>query len=104
MARDQGVSFLRPDAAAAVHFMVSQEEYGTYIYTEGKTAESRHGAVQPLGAARSNRMTPRERVLSALHHEVSDRVPRFEIWIDACYEAFGCTDPGACTLPRARTA
>ena len=38
-------------------------------------------------------MTPRERVLAALHHEVPDRVPRFEIWIDACYEVLGCTDP-----------
>ncbi len=38
-------------------------------------------------------MTPRERVLAALHHEVSDQVPRFEIWIDACYEALGCADP-----------
>ncbi len=38
-------------------------------------------------------MTPRERVLAALHHEVFDRVPRFEIWIDACYEALGCADP-----------
>jgi len=31
-------------------------------------------------------MKPRERVVAALRHQVPDRVPRFEIWIDALLE------------------
>jgi uroporphyrinogen decarboxylase len=38
-------------------------------------------------------MKPRERVLSALNHQVPDRVPRFEIWIDALLDELGQTDP-----------
>ncbi|MBN1246993.1 MAG: hypothetical protein JXC32_05005 [Anaerolineae bacterium] len=38
-------------------------------------------------------MTPRERVFAALHHRPADRVPRFEIWIDALFDELGCPDP-----------
>jgi len=38
-------------------------------------------------------MNPRDRVLKALRHEQPDRVPRFEIWIDALPESFGIGDP-----------
>lgn len=37
-------------------------------------------------------MKPRERVKAALAHQVPDRVPRFEIWIDALLEDLGQTD------------
>ena len=37
-------------------------------------------------------MNPRERVLAALRHEQPDRVPRFEIWIDAFLDALGGGD------------
>lgn len=37
-------------------------------------------------------MKPRERVLSALQHEEPDRVPRFEIWIDALLTELGQHD------------
>ncbi len=41
-------------------------------------------------------MRPRERVLAALRHEEPDRVPRFEIWIDALLQELGQADlPGA---------
>jgi uroporphyrinogen decarboxylase len=38
-------------------------------------------------------MTPRERVMAALRHERPDRVPRFEVWIDALYDELGLSDP-----------
>jgi uroporphyrinogen decarboxylase len=38
-------------------------------------------------------MKPRERVLAALEHREPDRVPRFEIWIDALWEELGAHDP-----------
>ncbi len=38
-------------------------------------------------------MTPRERVWAALRHQQPDRVPRFEIWIDAFADALGDGDP-----------
>jgi uroporphyrinogen-III decarboxylase len=37
-------------------------------------------------------MKPRERVFAALSHELPDRIPRFEIWIDAFIEEFGGGD------------
>jgi len=37
-------------------------------------------------------MKPRERVLAALMHEEPDRVPRFEIWIDALLDELGQKD------------
>lgn len=40
-------------------------------------------------------MTPRDRVFAALHHQPTDRVPRFEIWIDALLDDLGCSDPVA---------
>ncbi len=39
------------------------------------------------------KMTPRQRVLAALNHESSDRVPRFEVWIDAFIDDLGQGDP-----------
>jgi uroporphyrinogen decarboxylase len=38
-------------------------------------------------------MKPRERVLAALQHREADRVPRFEIWIDALLDELGQDDP-----------
>ena len=38
-------------------------------------------------------MKPRERVLAALRHREPDRVPRFEIWIDALFDELGLVDP-----------
>ena len=38
-------------------------------------------------------MTPRERIFTALQHQEADRVPRFEIWIDAILEELGQNDP-----------
>jgi len=37
-------------------------------------------------------MKPRERVLTTLRHQLPDRIPRFEIWIDALVEEFGRSD------------
>ncbi|MBK8022793.1 MAG: hypothetical protein IPK19_15500 [Chloroflexi bacterium] len=37
-------------------------------------------------------MKPRERVQAALRHEIPDRVPRFEVWIDALLPELGQTD------------
>ena len=37
-------------------------------------------------------MNPRERVFAALQHRVPDRVPRFEIWIDAVLDELGQDD------------
>lgn len=37
-------------------------------------------------------MNPRERVLAALQHREPDRVPRFEIWIDALLDELGQSD------------
>jgi uroporphyrinogen decarboxylase len=38
-------------------------------------------------------MTPRERVLAAIQHRESDRIPRFEIWIDALLPGLELDDP-----------
>ena len=38
-------------------------------------------------------MKPRERVLAALRHQEPDRVPRFEIWIDALFDDLEQGDP-----------
>jgi uroporphyrinogen decarboxylase len=38
-------------------------------------------------------MKPRERVFAALQHQKPDRVPRFEIWIDALLDELGQDDP-----------
>lgn len=38
-------------------------------------------------------MKPRERVLAALRHQPTDRLPRFEIWIDAFLDVLGDGDP-----------
>ena len=38
-------------------------------------------------------MNPRERVQAALAHREADRVPRFEIWIDALFDELGPCDP-----------
>ncbi|NIS83082.1 MAG: hypothetical protein GTO14_23425 [Anaerolineales bacterium] len=38
-------------------------------------------------------MLPRERVFAALQHKEPDRVPRFEIWIDALFDELGQADP-----------
>lgn len=40
-------------------------------------------------------MKPRERVHAALRHQPVDRVPRFEIWIDALLEELGFPDTAA---------
>lgn len=40
-------------------------------------------------------MKPRERVFAALRHQVPDRVPRFEIWIDALLDELGQADPAS---------
>ena len=40
-------------------------------------------------------MKPRERVFAALRHHQPDRVPRFEIWIDALFDQLGQDDPAA---------
>jgi uroporphyrinogen decarboxylase len=40
-------------------------------------------------------MKPRERVFAALQHREPDRVPRFEIWIDALLNELGEPDPAA---------
>lgn len=37
-------------------------------------------------------MKPRERVFAALAHEIPDRIPRFEIWIEAFIEELGGED------------
>jgi len=37
-------------------------------------------------------MKPRERVQAALHHEIPDQIPRFEVWIDALLNELGQTD------------
>ena len=38
-------------------------------------------------------MKPRERVCAVLQHRMPDRVPRFEIWIDALLDELGQDDP-----------
>lgn len=38
-------------------------------------------------------MTPRERVLATLAGRIPDRVPRFEVWIDALWRELGFIDP-----------
>jgi len=40
-------------------------------------------------------MNPRERVYAALQHQAPDRVPRFEIWIDALFGQLGEQDPAS---------
>jgi len=43
-------------------------------------------------------MKPRERIMAALQHKEPDRVPRFEIWIDALWDELGQKDiPSAYT-------
>lgn len=37
-------------------------------------------------------MKPRDRIFAALSHEIPDRIPRFEIWIDALVEELGQED------------
>jgi uroporphyrinogen decarboxylase len=44
---------------------------------------------------RSVEMKPRERVFAALQHQEPDRVPRFEIWIDALLDELSQTDPAS---------
>jgi uroporphyrinogen decarboxylase len=43
-------------------------------------------------------MIPRDRVLAALQHQPTDRIPRFEIWIDALPDELGCADPAAAAV------
>jgi uroporphyrinogen decarboxylase len=38
-------------------------------------------------------MLPRERIQAVLQHREPDRVPRFEIWIDALIDELGASDP-----------
>jgi uroporphyrinogen-III decarboxylase len=38
-------------------------------------------------------MNHRERIFAVLNHEVPDRIPRFEVWIDALYAELGVSDP-----------
>jgi uroporphyrinogen decarboxylase len=38
-------------------------------------------------------MNSRQRVLAALNHQIPDRIPRFEVWIDALYTELGLSDP-----------
>ncbi len=38
-------------------------------------------------------MNPRDRVNAVLGHQVPDRVPRFEIWIDALFDQYAGGDP-----------
>ena len=38
-------------------------------------------------------MTSRERVLAVLSGRIPDRIPRFEVWIDALYQELGVSDP-----------
>jgi uroporphyrinogen decarboxylase len=40
-------------------------------------------------------MTPRERVFLTLQRHIPDRIPKFEIWIDALHTELGCSDPAA---------
>jgi uroporphyrinogen decarboxylase len=40
-------------------------------------------------------MKPRERVFAVLQHQRPDRVPRFEIWIDALLDELGPYDPAS---------
>jgi len=44
---------------------------------------------------RSVEMNPRERVFAVLQHRKPDRVPRFEIWIDALFDELGHDDPAS---------
>lgn len=39
------------------------------------------------------RMKPRERVAAVLKHQIPDRIPRFEVWIDALYQELGVSAP-----------
>ena len=38
-------------------------------------------------------MNPRERILAILNHQIPDRLPRFEVWIDALHHELGVSDP-----------
>ena len=38
-------------------------------------------------------MNSRERIFAALRHQVPDRIPRFEVWIDGLYQELGVSDP-----------
>ena len=44
-------------------------------------------------ADRGIEMKPRERVFRTLQHQEPDRVPRFEIWIDALFDEMDLVDP-----------
>lgn len=43
-------------------------------------------------------MTPRERVLAALHRRRCDQLPRFEIWMDGLLAELGFSDPVAAAV------
>ena len=43
-------------------------------------------------------MIPRDRVLAALRHQPTDRIPRFEIWIDALLDQLGYADSAAAAV------
>lgn len=38
-------------------------------------------------------MNQRERIFAVLNHQTPDRIPRFEVWIDALYAELGVSDP-----------
>ena len=38
-------------------------------------------------------MNSRERVFAVINHQVPDRIPCFEVWIDALYDELGVSDP-----------
>jgi len=38
-------------------------------------------------------MNPRQRVVAALNHQVPDRTPSFEVWIDGLFAELGVSDP-----------
>ena len=40
-------------------------------------------------------MNPRERIFAALTHQIPDRTPRFEVWIDALHKELGTSDPSS---------
>ena len=38
-------------------------------------------------------MNSRERIFAVLNHQVPDRIPRFEVWIDGLFAELGASDP-----------
>ena len=38
-------------------------------------------------------MNSRERIFAVLNHQVPDRIPRFEVWIDGMFAELGASDP-----------